>query len=123
MFGASAQNQCPDNSARIVDEASCWRAATAVSKLFKGAVSSVDGPSGCYLCEVPYVDELNGVWFNIHPIGGAGGQNLRMLCMTTTAAPTSPGSTYAPTGARSSAACSATSLRCPHAATSALRLG
>ncbi len=109
-----------------MDEPSCWRAATAVSKLFKGAATDADYPRGCYVYEEPYDSRgLNGVWLNIHPVGGAGGRNSRLLCMSTTAAPTSRGFTYAPTGARipSRVLRSATSLRCPHAATSALRLG
>ena len=100
-LGASAQNQCPENSARIVDEPSCWRAATAVSGRFKGAESDAAYPRGCYLYQDPYDTRgLNGVWWNIHPVGGAGDQNSRLLCMSTTAAPTSRGFTYAPAGAR-----------------------
>ena len=112
-----------------MDEASCWRAATAVLKLFKGAQSDADYPRGCYLYEDPGdpydFRGLNGVWLNIHPVGGAGGPNSWLLCMSTTAAPTSRGFTYAPAGARipNRVLRSATSLRCPHAATSALRLG
>ena len=84
-----------------MDEASCWRAATAVSKLFKGAETDAGYPRGCYLYEDPYEFRgLNGVRLNIHPVGGAGSPNSRLLCMSTTAAPTSRGFTYAPTGTR-----------------------
>jgi hypothetical protein len=110
-----------------VDEASCRRAATAVSELFKGAQSDAAYPRGCYLYQNPGdpydFRGLNGVWLNIHPVGGAGDPNSRLLCMSTTAAPTSRGFMNAPAGARLPTANSASSLRCPHAATSALRLG
>jgi hypothetical protein len=83
-----------------VDERSCWSAATAVSKLFKGAETDADFPRGCYLYEDHDRRGSNGVRLNIHPVGGAGDPNSRLLCMSTTAAPTSRGFTYAPTGAR-----------------------
>ncbi len=84
-----------------MDERSCWSAATAVSKLFKGAETDADFPRGCYLYDYPYdLRRVNGVRLNIHPVGGAGDPNSRLLCMSTTAAPTSRGFTYAPTGTR-----------------------
>jgi hypothetical protein len=87
-----------------VDEASCRPAAFAVSKLFKGVISDTAYPRGCYVYEDPGDPNdrrgLNGVWWNIQPVGGDGDQNSRLLCMSTTAAPTSRGFTYAPAGAR-----------------------
>ncbi len=87
-----------------MDEASCRPAAFAVSKLFKGAISDTAYPRGCYVYEHPGDPNdrrgLNGVWWNIQPVGGDGDQNSRLLCMSTTAAPTSRGFTYAPAGAR-----------------------
>ncbi len=86
-----------------MDEASCRPAAFAVSKLFKGAISDTAYPRGCYWYQDPYDPNdrrgLNGVWWNIQPVGGDGDQNSRLLCMSTTAAPTSRGFTYAPAGA------------------------
>ncbi len=89
MFGAGGINECPASSVRIETEAACRTAAAAAGKsVYEGFldpfVVSYDWiPRGCY-----FVNSNNYVYFNIHPVGGAGQPSYRLLCAAvTTGAP------------------------------------
>ncbi len=72
MYGIVNSNECPANSARIVDEEDCKRAAAAAGKAYAGSVRSDDYPKGCY-----YKATSDHVRFNKHLFGGV--SSIRQL--------------------------------------------
>jgi hypothetical protein len=98
VYGVAGSNDCPASSARIVDAAACQRAATATGRTFDGSQAQAvpNFPRGCYWVR----SQQSAAWFNPHAVG-AGRADSQLLCDASTAAPTSPGFTYPPTGADS----------------------
>jgi hypothetical protein len=89
VSGAAGSNECPAGSVRIETGAACRTAAAAAGKtVYEGfldpfVVSYDYLPRGCY-----FVASINHVYFNTHPVGGAGQSNFRLLCAAvTTGAP------------------------------------
>ena len=72
VFGDAGSNSCPVLSTRIVNEAPCQIAATAVRQVYGSFAADPMFPKGCH--------SYNGyVYYNLHPVG-AGELSSKLLC-------------------------------------------
>ncbi len=86
VSGAKGSNECPAGSVRIVDEAACRTAVTAVGMTVGSTfvVTTSGYPRGCF-----YYISSNNAFFNNHSVG-AGESRYQPLCAAATGAPLTP---------------------------------
>ena len=81
-WGVNGSNDCPAPSVRIVDAATCQRAAAAAGKTYDGTVDDSTFPRGC-----AWYTSGSGAYVRLNTAVGAGSPSAVLLCAWATAAP------------------------------------
>jgi hypothetical protein len=82
-WGVNGSNDCPAPSVRIVDTATCQRAAAAAGKTYDGPVIDPSYPGGC-----AWYTRGSDIYVRLNNAVGAGNPSAVLLCALATAAPT-----------------------------------